>query len=99
MFSAKSLWESFSTDDPMRQLYPSLFFLLYMLNTFPLSTACVERPFLRMKLIKTCLRNQLSQVRLNQLLRIGSKSPKDGYNDNVYQYFVGELKKGTQTCA
>ena len=43
--SAKLLWETFSTDDPVRQLYPNLFFLLYMLNIFPLSTACVERFF------------------------------------------------------
>ena len=43
MFSAKLFWESFSTDDLMRQLYPNLFFLLYMLNVFPLSAACVER--------------------------------------------------------
>ena len=36
MSSAKLFWESFSTDNPMRQLYPKLFFLFYMLNIFPL---------------------------------------------------------------
>ena len=49
MFSPKLFWESFSTDDPMRQLYPNLFFLLYMLNIFPLSAACVERLVSRIK--------------------------------------------------
>ena len=93
VFSAKLLWELFSTDDSVRQLYPNLFFLLYMLNIFPLNAACVERLFSRMKLIKTRLRNQLSQVRLDQLLRISTESPKDDYNDNVYEYFVDELQK------
>ena len=79
----------------MRQLYPNLFFLLYLLNIFPLSVASVERLFLRMKLIKMHLRNQLSQVRLDKLLRIDTETPKDGYNDNVYvyKYFVVELQK------
>ena len=52
MFLAKLLWESFSNDNPTRQVYLNLFFLLYMLNIFLLSAACVERFFSRMKLIK-----------------------------------------------
>ena len=93
IFTPKMLWESFSHDDPMKQLYPSMFFLLYMINIFPLSAACVERLFSKMKLMKTRLRNQLAQVRLDQLLRIGTESPKEGFNDNIYEYFVDELKK------
>ena len=79
----------------MRQLYPNLFFLLHLLNIFPLSVASVGKLFLRMKLIKMRLRNQLSQVRLDKLLRFDTETPKDGYNDNVYvyKYFVVELQK------
>ena len=84
----------------MKQLYPNLFFFLCMLNIFPLSVACVERLFLRMKLIKTCLKYQLSQVRLNQFLRIATELHKDGYDNNVYEYFDDELKHAkTQTRA
>ena len=36
MSSAKLFWESFSTDNPIRQLYSKLFFLFYMWNIFPL---------------------------------------------------------------
>ena len=79
----------------MRQLYPNLFFLLHLLNIFPLSVASVEKLFLRMKLIKMRLINQLSLVRLDKLLRIDTETPEDGYNDNVYvyKYFVVELQK------
>ena len=45
MFSAMIPWESSSIDDLMRQLYPNLFFLLYMLNIFPLNAVCVEGLF------------------------------------------------------
>ena len=64
--------------------------LFFMVNIFPLSAACVERLFWRMRLIRKCLRNQLSEVRLDQLLRIGTESPN---NDNVYEYFFYKLQK------
>ena len=92
MFSAKLLWEYFPTGNPMRQLDPNLFFLMCVSNIFLLSAACVEKPFSRMKLVKTCLRTQLSQVRLHQLLRIGRELLKDDYN-NVYEYLIDKLLK------
>ena len=49
---------------------------------FPLSTACVERFFSKMKLVKTRLQNQLSQVNL-----------KTGFTDSEHDFFVDELKK------
>ena len=71
-----------------------------MLNIFPLSAACVERLVSRIKtnLIKVDkvdknVPEKLSQVRLDQLLRIGTESPKDGYNNNVYEHFVDKLQK------
>ena len=57
----------------------------------PLSVACVERFFSKMKLVKTHLRNQLSQVTLETLLFIATESPKDGFHDKIYEYFVDEL--------
>ena len=92
-FSPKMLWDSFSDDDAVKELFPNMMCLLYLLNIFPISTACVERLFSKMKLIKTCSRNKLAQVKLDQLLRISTESPHDGFDDNVYEYFVDELKK------
>ena len=66
-----------------------MFFLL-----FPVSVACVERLFSKMKLIKTRLRSQLSQGHLDQWLRISTESPKEGFSDNTYEEFVNEIKKG-----
>ena len=43
--------------------------------TLPVSTASVERSFSQMKLIKTRLRNTLSEGRLNQLMRIAMEYP------------------------
>ena len=46
-----------------------------------------------MKLIKTRLQNQLSQVHLDQLLCIATESPKEDLSDNTYEDFVHEIKK------
>ena len=86
------LWESVSNDGTTSDLFPSIKFLFYMLLIFPISVACVERLFSKMKLIKTRLRNQLSQVRLDQLLRIATQSPKEGFSDDEYEHFVDKLK-------
>ena len=92
-FSPKMLWDSFSDDDTVKELFANMMYLLYLLNIFHISVACVERLFSKMKLIKTPLRNKLAQVKSDQLLRIGTGSPPDGFYDNIYEYFVDELKK------
>ena len=46
-----------------------------------------------MKLVKTRLRNQLSQVNLENLLFIAPEAPKTGFTDREYDFFVDELKK------
>ena len=61
--------------------------------TFPLSVACVECFFSKLKLVKTRLRNQLSQKTLESLLRIATESPKEGFSDSQCEYLVDELKK------
>ena len=60
---------------------------------FPLSTARVERFFSKMKLVKTRLRNQLSQVNLEKLLFTATEAPETGFTDSEYDIFVDELKK------
>ena len=92
-FTPQMLWESVSNDGTTSDLFPSMKFLFYMLLIFPISVACVERLFSKMKLIKTRLRNQLSQVHLDQLLRIATESSKEGFSDDEYEHFVDELKR------
>ena len=53
-----------------------------MLNIFPFSAVCVERLFSKMRLIKTCLRSKLGQVKLDQLLPIGTDLPKEGFDNS-----------------
>ena len=52
-----------------------------------LSTAYVERFWSKMKLVKTRLWNQLSQVSLENLLFFATEAPNTDY------FFVDELKK------
>ena len=66
--------------------------LLYVLLTFPLSTAYVEICFSKMKLVKTRLPNQLKQTSLENVLYISTESPKEGFDDIVFEHFVDELK-------
>jgi len=49
-------------------MYPSIFNLLQILATLPVSTASNERTFVKLKLIKTYLRNTISEVSVNILL-------------------------------
>ena len=68
--------------------------LLHLTLIFPLSTACVERFFSKMTLVKTRLRNQLSKVNLENLLFNAAEAPKTGFTDSEYDFFfVDELKK------
>ena len=45
-----------------------------------------------MQLVKTELRTQLKQTDLENQLHISTESPKEGFNDSVFQHFVYELK-------
>ena len=74
-------------DDTLSSIYPNCYKLFYFLLLFPLSTACVER-----KLIKTCLRNNLSQSTLGNLLFTATEARGD-FHDDHYKHFVNELKK------
>ena len=45
-----------------------------------------------MKLVKTSLRIQLKQTNLENRLHILRESPKEGFNDTVFQHFVQHLQ-------
>jgi len=92
-YSPLLLWNDCKHDEVAKELYPSCMYLLHLLMIFPLSAACVERLFSKMKLLKTRLRNQLSQTSLESILRISTEAPIDGFSDSDYEHFVNELKK------
>ncbi|XP_060855876.1 52 kDa repressor of the inhibitor of the protein kinase-like [Metopolophium dirhodum] len=50
-----------------KEMYPSVFKLLQILATIPVSTASNERSFSNLKRIKTYLRNSMNEARLNGL--------------------------------
>ena len=93
MFMPQLLWKNLTDSDTTKSLYPSLIFFLYIFLLFPVSVACVERLFSKMKFIKTHLRSQLSLVHLGQLLYIATESQKEVFSDNTYEDFVIEIKR------
>ena len=66
--------------------------LFKLLMIFPLSAACVERLFSKLKIVKNRLRNQLSKVTLESLLMIATQSPKEGYDEDILEHFVDDEK-------
>ena len=60
---------------------------------FPLSAVCVERLFSKMKIVENRLRNSLSNATLESLLLNATESPKAGFEDDILEQFVDELKK------
>ena len=92
IFGPHGLLKEMNLDKTICSVYPNCYKLFYYLLLFPLSTACVERLFSKMKLIKTCLRNHLSQSTLKNLLFTATEAPKD-FHDDHYEHFVNELKR------
>ena len=91
-YALSKFYKDISHDETCRDLCRGCMHLLKFSLMFPLSVACVEHLFCKMKLIKTCLRNQLGETTLDSLLRISTESPT-GFNDDEYKYFVDELKR------
>ena len=54
-------------------MYSGVLYLMELLMVFPLSAAVVERLFSRMKLVKTCLRNQMLTDTLSKQVMIGRR--------------------------
>ena len=62
--------QSMQTTEAYRGIFPQTFTLLNILLAIPVGTASVERSFSQMKMLKTRLRNRLSDSNLSQLLKI-----------------------------
>ena len=54
---------------------PETWKLLNIMMALPVSTATIESTFSQMKLIKTCLRNRLSDSNLEHLMKIATEGP------------------------
>ena len=78
----------YNADIVFQELYPNcyklLYLFIYLLTIFPLTVACVECFFSKLKLVKTRLRNQLSPTTLESLIRILTESPKEGSSDSQF---------------
>ena len=56
-------------------VFPKTWKLLNIMMALPVSTATIERTFSQMKLIKTRLRNRLSDSNLEHLIKIAIEGP------------------------
>ena len=83
-FDAHKLYSPCLNDKACAIIFPNCLKLLHLMLIFPLSTACVQRFFSKMKLVKTRIRNQLSQVNLENLLFIATEAPKTGFTNSEY---------------
>ena len=92
IFNFHRLWLLLSKHDVHKEIYPNCFKLFKLLMIFPLSATCVERLFSKMKIVKNGLRNSLLNATLESLLLITTESPKAGFEDDVLEQFVDELK-------
>ncbi len=59
-----------------RGIFPNTFTLLQILLVIPVGTATVERSFSDLKMIKTRLRNRLSDCNLDRLVKIAIEGPE-----------------------
>ncbi len=61
--------------DAYSEIFPEVYNLAKILLQLPVGTATVERSFSHMKMIKTRLRNRLSDENLIHLMRIAIEGP------------------------
>ena len=64
------------SDSNYSTIFTETFKLMNILLTLPLGTASVERSFSQIKMIKTRLRNCLTDVTLAKLMRIATEGPE-----------------------
>ena len=64
------------SNDMLKAMFPNLNKIASIGLTIPVSTASVERSFSQMKMIKTRLRNSLSDCSLSHLMRIAIEAPE-----------------------
>ena len=62
------------------------------------SVSCIQRFFSKMILVKTSLCTQLKQTNLENRLHISTESPKEGFNDTVFQHYMDKLRHCNSKC-
>ena len=67
----------------LKTMFPNLHKLASINLTLPVATASMERSFSQMKLIKTRLRNSLSESSISHLMKIGIESPDTLTDSNL----------------
>ena len=75
------------TNDMMGAMYHNLKLLATVCLTMPVTTASVERSLSKMKLIKSHLRNRLSERSLSHLMKVALEAPEQ-LSDNDLEQIV-----------
>ena len=73
-------------------LFPNIVILLEVAIICPISNATIERLFSFLKLVKTKLRNQISDDSLDKVLRIKMEGP-DHLSDDQLETLVNSFKE------
>ena len=71
----QQLFEEMHSSEAYVGIFPETYTLINIMLTLPVGTATVERSFSQMKMIKTRLRNRLSDDNLARLMRIAIEGP------------------------
>ena len=90
-YTPSQFWNDTTQDTAIQDLYTQCMFFLELLIMFSISISFIKRLFSRIKLV-TRLQNHLSQVSLESLLRISTKSPSN-ISDDMSKFFVVRLKR------
>lgn len=85
--TVKSMLEVFKENNA-NVIFPTLFKLIKIYATLPVSTATVERSFSKLKLVKSRLRNQCGQERLSDLLLLAIEKDIGIDKEEVLKIFV-----------
>ena len=72
----QQLFEEMQSSEAYAGIFPETYCLINIMLTLPVGTATVERSFSQMKMIKTRLRNRLSDLNLTRLMRIAIEGPR-----------------------
>ena len=77
----QQLFEEMHSSEAYVGIFPETYTLINIMMTLPVGTATVERSFSQMKMIKTRLRNRLSDENLARLMRIAIEGPEPEFVD------------------
>jgi hypothetical protein len=66
----KSITNVYVEPLPLKNAFPAIISLVVATMTIPLSSTTCERTFSKMKLIKITTRNTMSDIRLNDFMRL-----------------------------